>query len=157
MQKKLFTSVLFINSFISFGQEVVASGGDFLSNANGTFSFTIGEVIPETSTTNNFILTQGFQQSNPISNELPEDKATELSIYPNPSTQSFEIVSLPADFEGEVILLNLAGSIVLRQSINGFDKQTIAISSISQSNYFVYLINQEKESMFLGKLIKIDP
>lgn len=44
-------------------QEVVASGGDYFSNAYGSLCFTFGETITETFSRNEHILTQGFQQT----------------------------------------------------------------------------------------------
>ena len=47
----------------SISQNVVATSGDYFENANASVSLTLGEVVTETFSTGNVILTQGFQQA----------------------------------------------------------------------------------------------
>ena len=60
-----FTTFLLITSHLfaqSIERDVVASSGDYFENANGSLSWTLGELATETYISGNAILTQGFQQ-----------------------------------------------------------------------------------------------
>ena len=64
--KNKFTVILIGLSTSVFAQsidnQVISSGGDFVSRANGSLSSTIGETCVETLLSVNVILTQGFHQ-----------------------------------------------------------------------------------------------
>ena len=68
---------------------VIASTGGFSSNANGSFSYTVGEMtMVQTFSNANNILTQGFQQ--PDGNvtgliDVPQNDLGSVILYPNPA------------------------------------------------------------------------
>jgi hypothetical protein len=68
-------------------QEVVASGGDYFSNVNGSLGFTIGEPVIETFQGTTKITTQGFQQTRLLIAEVEDFQNSDLNIeaYPNPT------------------------------------------------------------------------
>ena len=45
-------------------RDVVSSSGDYYSNSSAQLSVSIGEIVTETTTSSNNVLTQGFQQTN---------------------------------------------------------------------------------------------
>jgi gliding motility-associated-like protein len=87
----LFLSILFLLPFTrsgglhaqSFSLEVIGSEGTFLTSANGSISWTIGEVVTDTyfSTTN--ILTQGFHQPESVKNVVSESLFIPEGFSPN--------------------------------------------------------------------------
>lgn len=156
MRKILLICCLTFNLCQLHGQEVIASGGNFLSNSDGSFSFTIGEVVNETFNSSSAIMTQGFQQSFLETNRLNENTIEELFVFPNPCNDYFEIVNIPENFVGEIVLLNIAGSEVLRKKITGGKQPKIDVSLINQANYLIFLETISSEYTFLGNLIKID-
>jgi hypothetical protein len=141
------------NSLLS--QEVLTSSGDFFSNPNGSFSITIGEIIGETFSANNFYLTQGFQQNEIVNNQLTSIENDFLIIYPNPSCGFINIKSENL-LDGELIFLNLAGSEVLKTTLEKVNFSSISIRELKQANYFIYYRNNQNITFFLGNLIKID-
>ncbi len=141
------------NSLLS--QEVLTSSGDFFSNTNGSFSITIGEIIGETFSANNFYLTQGFQQTEIVNNQLTSIENDFLTIYPNPTSDFFNIES-DKTLDGELILLNLAGSEVLKMVLEEMNFSTISIKELKQANYFIYFRTNQNITFFLGNLIKIE-
>lgn len=97
---------------------VISSTGGFSSNANGSLSYTVGEMtMVETFTANGNILTQGFQQ--------PTDKVTGLIdftqdafgsfvIYPNPAVDNFWFgLQLPEAGKISVAMFDVLGQKVL--------------------------------------------
>lgn len=79
--------LIFAFSSVGISQEVISSGGHFEQNSNGSLSYTIGEPVTETFSTNNNILTQGFQQSKITITAIEVFKIEDIDIYvyPNPS------------------------------------------------------------------------
>jgi hypothetical protein len=79
-------------------QQVVATSGSFLENANGSISFTIGEPVIATFQTDNIIVTQGFQQPNTFHYihllNLPSGWSG-ISSYVSPSQKAMEAVFDP--------------------------------------------------------------
>ena len=72
---------------------VIASTGGFSSNANGSLSYTVGEMtMVQTFSANNNILTQGFQQPNYDTLvgilEITQDDFGSFVVYPNPAVDN---------------------------------------------------------------------
>lgn len=148
-----FFASLSLNLILS--QDVLSSSGAYLSNANGSFSLTVGEVISETFNANNFYLTQGFQQNDLSNNQLSLIENDFLTIYPNPASEVIQIESGKA-LDGNLIVLNLAGSEVLKREFELDSSATIEIKELKQATYFVYYRNRQNQIFFLGNIIKID-
>ena len=72
--------------------QVIASTGGFSSNANGSLSYTVGEMtMVQTFSANGNILTQGFQQPNDLTIgliEVTHDDYGSFVVYPNPSVDN---------------------------------------------------------------------
>lgn len=86
---------------------VIASTGGFSQNANGSLSYTVGEMtMVETFSSGNNILTQGFQQPNDNVTGLLDvikDEYGSLVLYPNPAVDNVWFgLQLPE--EGHVVV-----------------------------------------------------
>ena len=72
--------------------QVIASTGGFSSNANGSLSYTVGEMtMVQTFSANNNILTQGFQQPNDQVLgliDITQDDFGSFVVYPNPAVDN---------------------------------------------------------------------
>ncbi len=121
--KKIY--LVFSAVFLSFSMNaqmltptVISSTGGFSQNANGSLSYTVGEMtMVETFTAGGNILTQGFQQ--------PTDKVTGLLdftrdefgsfvVYPNPAVDNFWFgLQLPEAGKVTVGLFDVLGQKVL--------------------------------------------
>jgi hypothetical protein len=149
----LFFASLSLNLILS--QDLLTSSGAYLSNANGSFSLTIGEVISETFNANNFYLTQGFQQNYLLNSQLTTLEEDQYLIYPNPASDVFYLYS-EQPLIGELIVLNLSGSIVIKQFFEFQSTTSIPIKDLKQATYFVYFKEDNNKTTFLGNLIKIN-
>jgi len=71
---------------------VISSTGGFSSNANGSLSYTVGEMtMVQTFSANGNILTQGFQQPNDNVTgliDLTQDAFGSFVVYPNPAVDN---------------------------------------------------------------------
>jgi hypothetical protein len=76
-------------------------------------------------------------------------------MYPNPAS---DILNLSSDqpLIGEIIILNLSGSTVLKKRIDLQTLSFITIKELNQATYFVYFKENTNKTTFLGNLIIID-
>jgi hypothetical protein len=102
-------------SSIGFAQEVISSSGNFEQNSNGSLSYTIGEPVTETFSTNNNTLTQGFQQSKITVTAIEsfELDNINISVYPNPS-DSFVFIKVQSATYSEFVyhLFDINGKVI---------------------------------------------
>ena len=73
----------------SVSPQVIASGGNYVSSASGSLSYTIGEAVTPTLSGGGHILTQGFQQPTDIINgllDIEKEAFGSFSVYPIPAT-----------------------------------------------------------------------
>lgn len=109
MKKIIFSLIIILIPFFitaqSVSPEVISSSGDYYEGANGSLSWTLGEIATETFSSGNVILTQGFQQ--PITIAIA---GIDLDV----------LVFLEGPYEGTEMNtdLNLAGEIPLSQPYN---------------------------------------
>jgi len=134
-------------------QEVVATQGDFYTNASGNIDFTIGEVIIDTGTDGTNDLTQGFHQTNwnflGVDNHEQNFEAT---VYPNPmgtelyiQTENFEFMSY--------VLYDATGRIVAENKLNAL-QTGIDVSTFAPSSYSLVLQDENQNKIKTFKLIK---
>lgn len=135
-----FLGVLSVNAQ-SVSPEVIASSGDHYMQTNAQLSWTIGEVIIETFTATNSIITQGFHQHEEESipgfeNNLPAYLG--VHIYPNPSTE-FIIVELENNgMHLTVELFDMTGKLVGYKSVPAFqNKVELNVREFANANYLL--------------------
>lgn len=121
---KLFLSLGFLLfSIISFAQstagEVIANGGEFYENGNGSLSWTLGEPVIETISNGTNTLTQGFQQNSYTITEISEVMNPEFNIrvYPNPTSDIINIDGKDLEI-GTIEMFDMNGKLVLSEEIN---------------------------------------
>jgi len=90
----------------SVSQNVIATSGDYFENANASISLTVGELVTETFSAGNVILTQGFQQ--PVVEITITGVSLDMMVY---LEGPFESTEMNTD-------LNTAGVIPLSQPYN---------------------------------------
>ncbi len=96
---------------------VIASTGGFSSNANGSLSYTVGEMtMVQTFSANGNILTQGFQQPNDNITgliDMTKDEFGSFAVYPNPAVDNLTFgFQLPEASKVRVALYNAVGQLV---------------------------------------------
>ena len=137
--------------------QVISSGGDFFEVTGvGSISWTIGEPVVETFTSSgqDIILTQGFQQP------LPEDFVIGVSevygvgnmsfnLYPNPAVNNVRIdLSYDKSTSLNLQLIDLLGRVLYEADIDVLKAQQssydLNISNLSQGMYLIRLTDQGK-------------
>jgi type IX secretion system substrate protein len=127
---------------------VIASTGGFSSNANGSLSYTVGEMtMVQTFSANNNILTQGFQQPNefPLGLiDITQDDFGSFAVYPNPAVDVTNFgFQMPEAGRVTIAIYDELGQkvsdIYAANYENGKITGNANVSSLSAALYFVTL------------------
>jgi hypothetical protein len=134
--------LLFFAPLFCYSQEVVSSGGEQFSNAEGSFTFTIGEPVIETISNTSNTLTQGFQQNyEAILSTSSIPQLNGISVYPNPFIDMITVNFSDAVLDNmSITLQELNGKIIMESKFpktyanNTFD---LILSDLSDGVYFL--------------------
>ena len=148
--KKLLLILLCLPT-IGFGQvttpSVVSSSGDSYSNGNIIMDYTLGEIVIETYTNSNTILTQGFHQGDLKVTTSVVNLDIKTKIYPNPTT-NFIIIELEKNVNAELLVYDINGKIVIKDKLNEEQKKQLDFSFLTQGNYFLHINIADKQSVY---------
>jgi hypothetical protein len=119
---------------------VIASTGGFSSNANGSLSYTVGEMtMVQTFSANNNILTQGFQQPNDQILgllDITQDDFGSFAVYPNPAVDmtkwGFE---MPEAGRVSIVMYDVLGQKVSDVYSANCEPGTKVTNDVQVSNY----------------------
>lgn len=144
--------------------QVVATGGDFYSNASGMLSLTVGELTAiETFSNGVGVLTQGFQQpeAQGVGVHPPEPGHLSFSFWPNPARDQVWLqFSAPANGEMTVQLYNALGqqlsSPLTLMVASGLVKQQVSLAGLAQGVYYLRLEFQAPGQTLLRSSQKIE-
>jgi len=161
MKKLSFTTIaIFLFTLLSNAQtaelSLISTAGGVFTSKNESLTFTVGEIVTETFSSNDLIITQGFLQ--PYSKPgvgLPQETESQFSIniYPNPASNFFNIEVL----EHEKYLMNvldLNGKIIETRPLIEHSTK-IDISNYYSGTYFIILTNNSKSIQESFVLVKV--
>jgi hypothetical protein len=136
---------------------VIASTGGFSSNANGSLSYTVGEMtMVQTFSANGNILTQGFQQPNDNITgliDMTKDEFGSFAVYPNPAVDNLTFgFQLPEASKVQVSLYNAVGQKVADVYSGNYDTgKTIEQLNVTTYAAGVYILTLTAVSNVDGK------
>ena len=138
---------------------VLASAGEDFNNENLSLSSTLGEWMAETISSENYILTQGFQQSRLTIDTWLQDsyKQWEVHIFPNPVEEHLYI-HLNGDYYGmiRIELYDLEGrKMLVTRSEKPFDMISIMLDLAHMANGF-YLLKITSYDFKYCKITRIE-
>lgn len=130
--------------------ETVSVAGD----GNNQLSWTIGESMTSTFSSDDYILTQGLHQGSYIITSVKANKSSniKLSIYPNPFTVNFNIniSEISDNFRFEII--TITGQVIASNKITS-NITNINMSQFTASNYILNVYT-ENNIISTFKIIK---
>ncbi len=136
---------------------VVATAGDYFQGTNTSLSWTLGEPVIETFSNSGNILTQGFQQSKYIINNIYENPVNDfiINIYPNPANDIINI-----DFSAKTTSLyaevyDLLGKQVIRKELVELHEY-LDMTNLVASEYILIISNKEGKILKTSKILKVD-
>lgn len=134
--KNLILTACALIAFSVSGQEVLSSAGDYIENENYSLSYTLGELAIETFS-DNFILTQGFQQTRLTETSIPELKAMEVGVFPNPTSGSLNMQTSNPEGLNTALLYDMQGRVLKTFDLNGFSNATISLDWLPSGTYII--------------------
>jgi hypothetical protein len=136
---------------------VVATAGDYFQGTNTSLSWTLGEPVIETFSNSGNILTQGFQQSKYIINNIYENPANDfiINIYPNPANDIINI-----DFTAKTTSLyaevyDLLGKQVIRKELVELHEY-LDMTNLVASEYLLTISSKEGKIIKTYKILKVE-
>ncbi len=141
--------------------EVIASAGDVFTGKSGSVSWTLGETIIETVSSETSLLTQGFHQSylQILKVDTPEDPLVDVQVYPNPVNErlTIEITTAEKNPQLKLELFDFVGQRVHDQVIETQTYQEqLDVSRFSSSLFILRVINLKSHHTESFKIHKIN-
>lgn len=125
----------------SISPDVIASAGEFYSNASGSISWTLGEPMGETYTSSNNVLTQGFQQPWDFGTTVPTVQSpVNADVYPNPTS---DVVNLQfGDNSNGLYVIEVYNTLGQTLSATQFSatpsaRATVSLTDFADGIYFI--------------------
>jgi hypothetical protein len=141
----------------------ISSTGGFFAAGGNSLSVTVAEMtMVQTFVQPSNMLTQGFQQPEPLTTAIAEEKTTgdDVVVYPNPSNGLFNISYNARDNEHyQVQVYNMVGQIVFTNAYSpalGPNMITIDISRFDQGIYFLELKATNTDGLQKSSIHKIN-
>jgi len=137
-------------------QDVVSTGGNAHSNANGSISYTIGETVIETFIGDNLILLQGFHQSNLMVTAIDELPGLdfEISVFPNPAAAYVKLRITQETVVGiHYQLYDMDGKLLMQNRPEGIETD-IPFRDYSPAEYILRIFDRKNEVKSF-KIVKI--
>lgn len=158
LHRLLFSLLILLSSTVSFGQEVVATDGNFASTAQGSLSWTLGEVVTETFSTVDSYFTQGFQQNYEEILSLDEfGPEGQLTVFPNPFLNELNIQLSDASPDYTLTILDYQSKVVFQREIYltpGAEQLTLDLSELSRGYYFLHLTMTHSDEHIVQPIVK---
>jgi hypothetical protein len=143
--------ILFCLPFIGFGQitspSVISSSGNSYNNGGVNMDYTLGEIVVETYTNSNTILTQGFHQGILKVTTSVENIDIKTKVYPNPTT-NFIIIELEKNVNADILVYDINGKLVIKDKLNDENQKQFDFSFLKQGNYFLHINIADKQSVY---------
>lgn len=160
--KLFFTTCALIVGQLAIAQsiqpEVIASAGEHFVGSNAQLSFTVGEVVIETVTSANSIITQGFHQPDLDAGSAIEDNLPgfiSVNIYPNPAAEQVFIELDNNSMDMAIEMFDMTGKLVEKRQIPAFTNRIILdVNDHANASYLLNLHSLDNEHFATYKLQK---
>ena len=140
---------------------VFSTSGSTFENANFSLSYSIGEPVTATVSTNNNILTQGFQQ--PVYEVVSDvtNYANSLSIninvFPNPTDKLVHVeFNAPENKKAVMYLYDVTGKVISTETLQVNITQTINLENAASGQYHLKITDEYNQLLSTHKIQKIN-
>ncbi len=143
----------------SLSPEVIATAGDYNEAGGVSLSWTVGEPVVTTISSNDNILTQGFQQPDYRIETNVEDifkPYFSVKIYPNPSSDIINIeVKAVKDENARFVLFDATGKQITEINLQFNQPALMDLSQYASGNYFGRLLSADSKVISSHSIQKI--
>ena len=130
----------------------VCSGGEG-SGPGGSVSFSIGQLVVESTIDSEGSISPGVQQTYESASVYVNESLFDntLVLYPNPTTQFIQM-DFGKIFTGQVMVFDAAGNVILNQNVNAIECR-IDAAGWSSGLYMVHVV-KDNESAAVHSVLK---
>jgi len=150
MNKKRFLSCILFLSAIGLlqvdAQENINSTGGKATGTGGTVTYSVGQTVFNTSSSETGTVMEGVQQPYEIFITTGIELATislDLKVFPNPTTNILNLIVENEENELSYQLFNIDGKILQSEEINSKETK-IELLDLKQSSYFLRVIEKDQ-------------
>jgi hypothetical protein len=152
--------ILFLMSCFSYAQnvsrEVISAQGSFDSNKIMSLEWTLGDAFTEAIVTNDYIFTQGFNQSFLVVTKKPMEDEFSIVVFPNPVNALLKI-KVPPSFGSEInmVLHDINGRFIKqsKQQLKGLEI-TMNVINLQTGIYILKIFNEDSTKVKTHKIVK---
>jgi hypothetical protein len=149
LNKKVFVSLILLSGLVQTGlqaQDATTATGGNATGANGTLTYSVGQIVYTTNKGVNGSMNQGVQYPYEISvvSGLEDTKSItlEYSVYPNPTADYLKLKITDYKIENlSYQLYDTNGKLILSQKINEAES-TVSLQGFIHGSYFLKLTNK---------------
>jgi len=146
---KIVVIVMLFFSINMIGQSTINSTGENYTTANGSVSFSVGQIDYLVKSDSNHTISEGVQQPIEISVLSVQDQLYDknIAVYPNPT---FEYINLTFDINDanfkklRYILLDTNGKLIMQKDITK-SLVKIDISNLTSAVYYLKVLDENKD------------
>lgn len=143
-----------------FVPEVVATAGDYFVYGSVSLEYSIGEVVIETYTGTQTLITQGFHQAKYVITMISEIASDDysISVYPNPTSDNITIdISARAGGNLKLKLFDAQGKLLINEKVKSEEKtKIINLQTFSKGVYLLNIYNDQDKQIKSYKIEKIN-
>ena len=146
--KKIIFSILLLVSITSFAQQAMLASAGNATSANGSVSYSVGQVVYTTNTGTTGSVAQGVQQPFEIQTVLGTDNFNinlQMAVYPNPTTNYLQLEVKNTDFSNLTYqLYDLNGRLIANRKITT-ETSTIEAEQLPTGLFLLKVLDNNKE------------
>ena len=158
--------IIFTITSLGFSQELIHINPSVVTGCGGALQgwsmtsiktdFTLGEIAIETVFSDEFIMTQGFHQSDLNIITLEESNQVHINVYPNPTVEFINVEILQNTHKKiEIFLLNISGKIMYSKTLNSNENTSIInMKNLSVGTYFLEVLTNKSKDLFKIQKLK---
>ncbi len=137
--------------------QVIGSNGNHYTSTGAQLSFTAGEVVIETVTATNSIITQGFHQPAAIGVGFAEKSTKiQMNVFPNPTFHQVSIAIDGHDQGFDMRLFDSQGKLIIQDRIKqNTNNQTLDVSKLAAGTYVLRMVSDDAKHVATFNLQKM--
>lgn len=138
---------------------VVAAAGQHFANSTAQLSWTTGEVVIQTVTSTNNIITQGFHQPDysfvAVEENLPV--YTQINVFPNPAKDQLTVQFSNSVFSYTITLYDITGKSISTQTVPAFASSgVVEMTGLATGQYLLQVVSTDWNYYTTKKINKIN-
>ena len=162
MKKQTFILLIGLSPMLCIAQSVepsvIGGAGDFYTSTNSQLSFTVGEMMVETVSSTNSIITQGFQQPDELPDAIDENlpNNVQVTMYPNPTRDRLVVEVENNDQPLELMLFDMNGKQVMSKQMPATNnREEMNLVDFANGNYLLNIVSKDNKYSASYKIQKL--